>query len=170
MRISQLSTWLRLAPQQGARKSKRQHIKPLEWWRGERYVYGRNHDDNEPIFVVPIKEIIRIPDEAPQPLGYKRKRSSRGRSKKTVEQMPALQNPEEGLDANTHDRCVVLDHQGNTEERRECLSKMYQPKVENGGWKYQRTLTDGEFIAAGQLTIPIACHKPTKDVEDNTYV
>jgi centromere protein C len=133
MQISQL-TWMRLAPPQGLRKSKRQPIKPLEWWRGERYVYGHNYDDrqsNEPVFVAPIKEILRIPKEAPQLLGSKRKRSRKGRSKsRIVEQTPTLQNLGEGLDANTSNKCVVLDYPGDTEqERREYLCTISQSSL-----------------------------------------
>ncbi|KAM6500138.1 Mif2/CENP-C like domain containing protein [Amanita muscaria] len=164
-------------PRQGVRKSNRQPIKPLEWWRGERYVYGRDYDNrqpSEPVFVAPIKEIMRIPKEAPQPLGSKRKRSSRGRSKsRIVEQTPGLQNPEEGWDENTSNRCVVLDYPGETEKDRRIAftAKMYQPQMAaNSEWKYQRIFGDSEFIAAGQLTIPIAGRKPSKSTKDNTYI
>jgi centromere protein C len=48
---------------------------------------------------------------------------------------------------------------------------MYQPHMAaNNEWKYQRIFGDSEFIAAGQLTIPIAGCKPNKSAKDNTYV
>lgn len=106
-------------PREGVRKSAREHYKPLEWWRGEKLVYGRTRGQsatNGLVLVPPIREIVRIPKEEPMPLGAKRKRGARGRSKskaaddaevKYVE-MPET-NPEEGWDDETDPQCVVLD-------------------------------------------------------------
>ena len=50
-------------------------------------------------------------------------------------------------------------------------TRMYQPQMAaNNEWKYQRIFADNEFIAAGQMTIPVGGRKPSKSAKDNTYV
>lgn len=94
----------------------REHYKPLEYWRGEKLVYGRTRNSG-PILVPQIKEIIRIPKEIPVPLGSKRKRGtthprSQSRTLEAVEDVipPALPvvNPEEGWDDKTEAKCTVI--------------------------------------------------------------
>jgi hypothetical protein len=89
---------------EGVRKSTREHFKPLKWWRGERYVYGREKGSGS-VFV-PIKEIMRIPKEAPV---YLRKRSMRGRNK--------------GWGDNTADNCMILEYPGGTERLRRAVNQ-----------------------------------------------
>jgi centromere protein C len=110
-----ISLTINLAPRQGVRRSQREHYRPLEYWRGEKLVYGRTPHFG-PILVPQIKEIIRIPKEASVPLGTtKRKRGStraRSHSKAAVEHVipPALPvvDPEEGWDDNTEAKCTVI--------------------------------------------------------------
>ncbi len=119
------------ARREGTRRSQRRPLKPLAWWRGERYVYGRKEDQTGPVLVPPIKEIIRIPEEVPVPLGGKRKRTSsrlrsrsRGVEPDQEEIPPALPvvNPEEGWDDKTEAKCVVLRYTTREEvERRTSL-------------------------------------------------
>ena len=105
-----------LSPRLGVRRSQREHYRPLEYWRGEKLVYGRTSHSG-PILVPQIKEIVRIPKEVSLPLGTKRKRGStraRSRSKvsETVEGVipPALPvvDPEEGWDDDTEAKCTVI--------------------------------------------------------------
>ena len=116
---------------EGVRKSVREHYKPLEWWRGEKLVYGRprGHSSNNGIILVPpIREIIRIPKEPPQTLGSKRKRTGgRGRSKSKVDdevevKLVPVENPEEGWDDETDPHCAVLDYPVNEEVMRRACS------------------------------------------------
>lgn len=111
-----ISLSINLEPRLGVRRSQREHYRPLEYWRGEKLVYGRTAHSG-PILVPQIKEIIRIPREVSVPLGAKRKRGStraRSRSKilETVEDVipPALPvvDPEEGWDDNTEAKCTVI--------------------------------------------------------------
>jgi hypothetical protein len=47
---------------------------------------------------------------------------------------------------------------------------MFDPQLAaNNEWSYQKIFGDGDFIAAGQLTIPVAGRKPSKSSKDNTY-
>ncbi|KAF8237718.1 hypothetical protein L208DRAFT_1375521 [Tricholoma matsutake] len=167
---------------EGVRKSTREHYKPLEWWRGEKLVYGRprGHSSNSGLVLVPpIREIIRIPKEEPEPLGSKRKRNGgRGRSKsKATEEvqvkMVPVDNPEEGWDDETDPYCTVLDYPTREEVRRRVAfpSGMLNPRpTANGDWSFEKVFGDGDFIAAGVLIIPPKGRKPSKVTKDNTYI
>ena len=50
-------------------------------------------------------------------------------------------------------------------------SKMVIPRpAANNNFAFQKIFGDGEFIAAGQLIIPVGGKKPSKGTKDNTYV
>jgi centromere protein C len=116
---------------EGVRRSQREHYAPLEYWRGEKLVYGRSRNSG-PILVPQIKEIVRIPKEHSLPLGGKRKRgSTRARSRSQAVDAeedaipPALPvvNPEEGWDDDTQAVCTVVHYTSKEEvERRMYLS------------------------------------------------
>ncbi|KAG6887605.1 hypothetical protein C0995_014084 [Termitomyces sp. Mi166 len=151
---------------EGVRKSARQHYKPLEYWRGEKAVYGRPPGaGNGHVLVAPIKEIIRIPKETPEPLG-KRKRSTRRKA-------ALVTNPESGWDDNTDNFCVLLDYNSGEEVERRIafLGKdVADYMVASKGWSFMKAFGDAEFIAAGILEIPPGEKKPTKQTKDNTYI
>ena len=70
------------ADDEGARttRSGRHSVKPLAFWRGERFVYGEGHLDGKRLSLPAIKEIIRTEDvEVPRPKrsAYKRARPQR---------------------------------------------------------------------------------------------
>ncbi|GLB34534.1 putative centromeric dna binding protein [Lyophyllum shimeji] len=162
---------------EGVRKSAREHYKPLEWWRGEKLVYGRSQRSGSGLVLVPpIREIVRIPKEEPEPLG-KRKRS-RARSKSKVPEevqikVVPVENPEDGWDDKTDAHCVVIDYDTKTEvERRVAYTaNMLQPrKVPSDNWMFEKVFGDAGFIAAGVLIIPKNGRKPTKQTKDNTYI
>ncbi|KAG6887569.1 hypothetical protein C0992_011767 [Termitomyces sp. T32_za158] len=161
---------------EGVRKSAREHYKPLEWWRGEKLVYGRPQGSgNGHVLVPPIKEIIRIPKETPEPLG-KRKRTTRGRSKTADDlhyKVIPVYNPENGWDDKTQDFSIILDYHTREEVERRvaCVAKDVPKKmIENNDWKFMKAFGDDDFIAAGILEIPPRKKKPTKQTKDNTYV
>lgn len=113
----------------GVRRSKRQHYKPLDYWRGEKVVYGRPDFSSQEILVPHIREIIRIPKEQSEPLG-KRKRA-RSRSKTAQPSAPGFKgmpfDPEEGWDDDTPSNAKVLDYRtGQEVERRELLGFIYR--------------------------------------------
>ncbi|TFK36420.1 Mif2/CENP-C like-domain-containing protein [Crucibulum laeve] len=167
---------------EGVRRSHRQHYGPLEWWRGEKLVYGKT-ESSGPVLVPPIREIRRIPKENPEPLGTKRKRgSTRARSRSAKPQENAAMhppiagvvlNPEEGWDDDTDPTCTVLSYDDQVEVRRRIAwtAKMVNPKMAaNNDWSFDKIFGDGEFIAAGQLVIPPGGRKPSKATKDNTYI
>ncbi|KAF8884784.1 Mif2/CENP-C like-domain-containing protein [Infundibulicybe gibba] len=149
---------------EGVRRSAREIYKPLEWWRGEKVVYGRS--EHGPTLVPNVKEIHRIPKDLPVPLGSKRKRT-RARSKSKVP------NPEEGWDKDTEPQAIVLDYNTGEEVQRRIAwtADMVAPaQVGNSDWSFQKIFGDGDFMAAGQLTIPPNSRKPSKGTKDNTYI
>ncbi|KAF8801665.1 hypothetical protein BYT27DRAFT_7173908 [Phlegmacium glaucopus] len=166
------------SPRQGIRKSQREHYRPLEYWRGEKLVYGRTHHSG-PILVPQIKEIIRIPKEATVTLGTKRKRGPTRRSKalEAAEDVipPALPvvNPEEGWDDKTKAKCTVIHFTTKEEVERRIVwtAKMVEPRQAlNHNWSFDKIFGDDDFMAAGQLIIPPDSIKPSKAAKDNTYV
>ncbi|KAG5640719.1 hypothetical protein DXG03_007433 [Asterophora parasitica] len=53
----------------GAHASATNPSKPLEWWRGEKRVYGRSQRREDGVVLAPpIREIVRIPQEEAEPL------------------------------------------------------------------------------------------------------
>ncbi|RDB22191.1 Centromere protein 3 [Hypsizygus marmoreus] len=164
---------------EGIRKSAREHYKPLEWWRGEKLVYGRsNNSGGGLVLVPPIREIVRIPKEIPEPLGKRKRGTGRGRSKSKptdevqIKIVPA-ENPEEGWDDETEPHCVVLEYPtlDQVQRRVAYTAAMLKPqKVATNDWSFQKVFGDADFIAAGVLVIPPKGRKPSKSTKDNTYV
>ncbi|KAF8176019.1 Mif2/CENP-C like-domain-containing protein [Pholiota molesta] len=157
---------------EGVRRSQREHYAPLEYWRGEKLVYGRSRNSG-PILVPQIKEIVRIPKEHSLPLGGKRKRgSTRARSRSQVVDAdedaipPALPvvNPEEGWDDDTQAVCTVVHYTSKEEVERRIAMAV------DRSWSFDKIFGDDEFIAAGQLIIPPRGRKPSKAAKDNTYI
>jgi centromere protein C len=157
---------------------------PIEYWRGEKYVYAPR-EPGQKRQVPYIKEIIRIPQEPPAPrrVGSKRKR---GRSR--VEPTPEIverevivevdaSNPEAGWDEDTNPTAVVLDYRtgDNVTRRVAFTAKMFDPRPAkvsgpDDAWSFEKIFGDGDFMAAGQLVIPARKRKPSKGTKDNTYV
>jgi centromere protein C len=86
-------------------------------------------------------------------------------------------NPEAGWDDETNPTAVVLDYHtsGNVTRRVAFTAKMFNPKPAkvkgpDDAWSFEKTLGDGDFMAAGQVVIPVGKRKPGKATKDNTYV
>ena len=87
-------------------------------------VYGRR--ENGKSLVPSIKEIHRIPQMPPEPLGARRRRGQSRKKSRTVEPEPQqvlVYNPEEGWDEKTDSRCLVREYgdEDKEVERRECF-------------------------------------------------
>ncbi|KAF5323945.1 hypothetical protein D9611_008285 [Ephemerocybe angulata] len=65
---------------EGVRRSTREHYKPLEYWRGEKVVYGRDNVQKKVLVPTITEIIIRIPKEPPAPLGKRKRGRSRSKS------------------------------------------------------------------------------------------
>ncbi|KAK7047302.1 mitotic fidelity of chromosome transmission-related protein [Paramarasmius palmivorus] len=163
---------------EGVRRSQRATYKPLQYWRNEKVVYGRPKTQKGQILVPHIKEIIRIPEDPVEPFSKKRKRSTRSRSRvPAASATPAPHDPddfpEKGWDDDTSERGLVIDWRTKelVEKRIACLAKNVSPQqANNSEWLFQKIFGDEQFIAAGQLVIPVDARKPNKTTKDNTYV
>ncbi|KAF9077708.1 Mif2/CENP-C like-domain-containing protein [Rhodocollybia butyracea] len=169
---------------EGVRRSQRRPIKPLDWWRNEKYVYERPAQGST--LVPHIKEIIRIPEEPKEPLGkHKRKRGRSRTAQPMGKDKPNREgglnrgesavddNPEEGWDDKTPAVSMVIDWKTKEpcDKRITCLAKNVKPQPAIGNeWFFQRIFGDDSFIAAGQLIIPVHKRKPSKTTKDNTYI
>ncbi|KAF7778435.1 hypothetical protein Agabi119p4_2780 [Agaricus bisporus var. burnettii] len=148
---------------EGIRKSRRERFAPLEYWRGEKVVYGRT-ESSGPILVPTIKEIRRIPSEPPVPLGIQSRK--RKYKKNTI-------NPEEGWDDDTLPNGEVYDMERQCIVERRLVwteKRLTFQHANEGEWSYERIFGDSEFLAAGQILIPPDCRKPSKGTNDNTYI
>ncbi|KAI8989830.1 Mif2/CENP-C like-domain-containing protein [Trametes punicea] len=159
----------------GVRRSKRLRYSPLAWWRLEKVVYGRRESGT--CLVPSIKEIHRIPQPQPEPLGARKRRGASRKRSRTVDpeiQQVIVYDPEEGWDDQTDPHCDVLEYgqDGMEVTRRVAFTaKMVAPKAAaQGAFYFQKIFGDGDFLAAGQLIIPPHSTKPTKGTKDNTFV
>lgn len=181
----------------GLRRGKRHRIRPLDWWRGERALYGRdgdNRDSDKPLMpfgiVAPVlKEVIRVP-RAPgegtfagmrrvktQPGTYAhpgRPLGSRNFASQTSEDVTGrIRHPEDGWDEATDPIGHVIDAEKGTEVpmRIACTADSIRPRQAfNQSFSYEKLFGVGEFMAAGILVIPVDGDKPTKPSKDNSYV
>lgn len=119
-----------------SRRSRRKRCAPLEYWRGEKFIYGRR-ESGRPVVPI-IKEVLRIPKEEPAPLSKSRrgrtasvkpkakkpKREQWNSDEEDQEHQPmSVDPPELGWDQDTQEHGIVWDYAGKQEiERRECLS------------------------------------------------
>ncbi|KIY70417.1 hypothetical protein CYLTODRAFT_488092 [Cylindrobasidium torrendii FP15055 ss-10] len=159
----------------GVRRSGRLHIKPLEWWRGERVVYGRPDPDAK-VFTAPILEYRREPKPELPPLG--KKKTTRKRKRPSQIDAPeveaeAILNPEAGWDDETevHADVKVWPTDEIEEMQVAFTANMIDPTAPKGQeWLYARLFGEGNKLAAGKLVIPVGKRKQTKSTNDNTFI
>ncbi|WRT63918.1 uncharacterized protein IL334_000845 [Kwoniella shivajii] len=159
------------------RRSNRQHFKPLEWWRGEKFEYQRGH------LLPVIKEVVTYPEAQHDPLSHsktRRRGKSRPRSasaapvKKRKEREESIID-ENGWDAQTEPTGVVKAYPGGWEAHRKiacpkALLTVPEPSKNNQSFRYQKVFGEGDFMAAGVVFIPVGSKKAPKPSKDNAYV
>ncbi|QRV85684.1 Mif2/CENP-C-like protein [Ceratobasidium sp. AG-Ba] len=168
------------------RRSQRERFSPLEWWRNEKFVYGRSPDPDEgPLLVPLIKGIERPPKPSPVPLS-KNHRARRGRSVKVKKEedegssgwlnaggvFGAPKAVEDGMDEDTEELGVVMDYAtGKEVERRIAFpGARVEFTATDGPFHFQKIFGDSDFFAAGVMKIPVGGRKPNKPSKENTYV
>jgi centromere protein C len=162
----------------GVRRSSREPVKPLEYWRLEKIVYERRSSGPQPHYG--MKDVIRIPKEAPKALSRVGQRSGKAGSRlKSIKEEDEDANDYAGWDDTTDPEGTVFDHVTQEEVRRRIAftSAMVNTKPvpsksgkPNSEYRFQKIFTDGEFMAGGLLEIPVNHKKPLKPARDNTYV
>ncbi|WVQ62444.1 uncharacterized protein L199_000584 [Kwoniella botswanensis] len=160
------------------RRSSRTHFKPLDWWRGEKFEYRRG--PGLPV----IAEVITIPEETPQPLSARHKKttkransttpSTKKRSRSRQDSSSEHEVEEEaGWDDETEPTGLVKTFPEGMESHRKiaCPKALLNPESKaNQNFSYQKVFGEGDFMAAGVVMIPVGKSKTTKPSKDNAYV
>lgn len=178
----------------GLRRGRRHRIAPLDWWRGERALYGRPDepagDGGTDGHVAPVlKEVIRVPRLPgegtfagmrrfrPKPVPYAEDdpRAYRTYARADTDdesEAGSAAAPEAGCDADTDPLGYVVDpDRGREVEMRiACPASDVRPiPAFNQQFLYEKIFGVGDFMAAGMLVIPTGGEKPTKPSKDNNY-
>lgn len=181
----------------GLRRGRRHRIRPLDWWRGERALYGRDGmgaDADRPLMpfglVAPVlREVIRVPRAPGEGTfsGMRRAKTQPGTyahpgrplgsrnfaSSQAEREAPArTPHPEDGWDEATDPVGRVYDTEQGAEVpmRIACPADAIRPRPAfNQRFAYEKLFGVGDFMAAGVLVIPVDGDKPTKPSKDNSY-
>ncbi|GAA6037116.1 hypothetical protein JCM8097_008743 [Rhodosporidiobolus ruineniae] len=161
----------------GVRRSTRQRLEPLAYWRNERVVYKRRASG------VGMNAIIRVPTEEPAPLtkagkkrGQKPSSTAASSSKKPRSRTTHVKNepnPEDGCDDMTDPDGVVWSWEGNAETTRRIAftAKMIDPKPTfDNKYSFQKIYQELDYLAGGIMVIPPGGKKAKKPSKDNSYV
>ncbi|GAA5872563.1 hypothetical protein JCM3774_006852 [Rhodotorula dairenensis] len=160
----------------GVRRSNREKVPRLEYWRNERIIYERRRSG------VGLKAIVRVPKEDPVPLtkaGHKKghhgvKRSASARAPSSRARSVKAEVPEEqGCDDMTDPDGLVWSWEGEAETTRRIAftERMMDPKLTlDGKFAYQKIYQELDYLASGVLTIPPGGEKGLKSSKDNSYV
>lgn len=104
------------------RRSGRQKIEPLEYWRNERVIYKRRQSG------LGINAVVRFPRVSPDPLtkaGGKKGAKRRGTSARVKSELPG--EDEEGVDDMTEPDGLVWNWEGDCETRRRAFFHLSSP-------------------------------------------
>ncbi|GAA5821027.1 hypothetical protein JCM10212_006726, partial [Sporobolomyces blumeae] len=165
----------------GVRRSSRQKLQPLEYWRNERVIYRKRESG------VGMTAVVRVPKVEPEPLTTvgKRKRgpssaastsNKRGGGAGSTRQATVKAEvvpEEEGVDDMTDPDGLVWSWEGNAETTRRIAftSKMIDPKATfNNQYQFQKIYQELDYLAGGVLVIPVGGQKSTKPAKDNSYI
>ncbi|KAG0665846.1 hypothetical protein C6P46_005940 [Rhodotorula mucilaginosa] len=162
----------------GVRRSNREKVPRLEYWRNERIIYERRRSG------VGLKAIVRVPKEDPAPLtkagghkkvhgGVKRSGSARAASSGRARSVKTEVPEEQGCDDMTDPDGLVWSWEGEAETTRRIAftERMMDPKMTlDGKFAYQKIYQELDYLASGVLTIPPGGEKGLKSSKDNSYV
>ncbi|KAM0754126.1 hypothetical protein T439DRAFT_378211 [Meredithblackwellia eburnea MCA 4105] len=162
---------------EGVRRSGRQKIEPLEYWRNERVIYKRRQSG------LGIDAVVRIEKEPVVSLNHRRKGASGGRrqgSRATIKKRSPsagvkseIPEEEEGVDEMTDEDGIVWSWEGDCEVQRRIAftSKMMNPvPTSSKKFSFQKIFTELDYLAGGIVQIPSGHAKPLKQSKDNSYL
>ncbi|KAG8708256.1 hypothetical protein FRC11_006615, partial [Ceratobasidium sp. 423] len=168
------------------RRSQRERFSPLEWWRGEKFVYGRSPDPEEGPLLVPLIKAIERPPKPPT-VALSKKGGKKGGKRVKVKKeegedgevfggeggvFGAPRTQEDGMDDETEELGIVMDYAtGREVERRIAFPGArvdFNPS--DGPFSFQKIFGDSDFFAAGVMKIPVGGKKPNKPSKENTFV
>ncbi|KPV75852.1 uncharacterized protein RHOBADRAFT_14144, partial [Rhodotorula graminis WP1] len=158
------------------RRSNREKIPRLDYWRNERIIYKRRSSG------IGVNAIVRVPKEDPEPLGgaHGKKKGGaggkRGASARAGSRGGTVKRevPEEqGVDDMTDPDGLVWSWEGDAEVSRRIAftDKMMDPRPTfDKKFSYQKIYQELDYLAGGILTIPPNGEKALKPSKDNSYV
>ncbi|KDE08014.1 hypothetical protein MVLG_01716 [Microbotryum lychnidis-dioicae p1A1 Lamole] len=153
------------------RRSNRQRLAPVEYWRNERVVYKRRPSG------LGITEVVLYPKPDPEPLAAQRKKGGRATSQaprgRAQSVKAEIKDEEEGVDSLTDPEGLVWSWEGQAETQRRVAftKKMINTKpAGQGQFRYQKIFSELDYLAGGIIDIPSGSEKPTKPSRDNTYI
>ncbi|KAF9278277.1 hypothetical protein BGZ68_008668 [Mortierella alpina] len=176
----------------GVRRSHRTKIAPLEFWKNERVVLGRNDDAS--VSVPVIKGILRAAPQEPQPLSTKKRRrvgtngsagtkkSAAPRTRRTARKTD-YDDESDGYDEDLEKDRAALELQGAREETDRLTAETIDhgtnkviPRViaesahavrfrdvEGGEYQFHRGLEDIDSVVSGTMKIKCGGKKPSKN-------
>ncbi|CAG8642246.1 15979_t:CDS:10 [Acaulospora morrowiae] len=139
------------------RRSKRQRIKPVEFWRNERVVY--RSDKTEVIRIPLVEEELNDDSDSEASNSKKRKRGNTKKTKRTD-------------DATKFEGDVQVWGENEVVSKQLVYNlNMLRPKtVDNNKYKLQKTFHEENFFSSGYVVIPKGCEKPKKSSGDSALV
>ncbi|RHZ82715.1 hypothetical protein Glove_104g27 [Diversispora epigaea] len=145
----------------GLRRSKRQRVKPLEFWRNERLVY-RPHKT----------EIVRIPNKDTDTEPKKRKRDeSKNNTKRSTLRKEDSDDTITNNKAKYEGEVNVWGTNDKISTQLVYESNMIKPSlIENNEYKHAKTFGEGDFFTSGFIAIPKGCEKPIKNSNASALV
>ncbi|SCV69126.1 BQ2448_2146 [Microbotryum intermedium] len=153
------------------RRSNRQRLAPVEYWRNERVVYKRRPSG------LGITEVVLYPKPDPEPLAAQRKKGGRSTSQAPRGRAQSVKaeakDEEEGVDSLTDPEGLVWSWEGQAETQRRVAftKKMINTKpAGQGEFRYQKIFSELDYLAGGIIDIPSGSEKPQKPSKDNTYI
>ncbi|KAJ3300869.1 hypothetical protein HDU76_005995 [Blyttiomyces sp. JEL0837] len=154
------------------RRTSRNHIKPLEYWRNERVLYSYTKNETGEVVVPQAVEVIRGPREDElKPKKQKANTESGGHGRRrSYNRSRGLESQDDDeLDKSLEPKSksvLVIDSETNEEREMEivCTPSMINPDIAcQGNFVLQRTLKAGEHCGTGILDLPVGAEKPTKN-------
>ncbi|CAG8595804.1 1732_t:CDS:2, partial [Paraglomus occultum] len=157
----------------GLRRSKRQRLKPVEYWRNEKVVYEMRKSVGVPVQVV--KDVIRITSDDEETNtktkegGVKKRKGNNKASGSSSHREPKA----EDIEKPTSPEAMVIDFGTNKEIKRSIVATtaMLNPIKSSGkAYKMQKLFNEGSFMAYGVVEIPRDTEKPSKSSKDTALV
>ncbi|KAI5479575.1 centromere protein C [Pseudohyphozyma bogoriensis] len=150
----------------GVRRSSRQRVQPVEYWRNERVIYKRRQSG------LGIDRVVHIEKIEPESLANRHKNRRRGASA-AARVKSEIPEDEDGVDDMTDPDGIVWNFEGEAEAVRRIAftAKMMDPKPTfRNKFAFQKIFSELDYLAGGILQIPAGCEKPSKNARDNSYM
>ncbi|KAK9762165.1 mitotic fidelity of chromosome transmission- protein [Basidiobolus ranarum] len=148
----------------GVRRSGRTRVKPLDFWRNERIVYGRRKSG--PNVVPVVKEIVTIPEDH---LAL----SKRPKKRVIAKNVMKSKEDEEMYNDEPIDEITVIDWYSGEEVKKAIgltRDMVVTKPVNNQPFEFEKTFGEAAFMSSGIIKIHQNGKKPRRNSGDNAMV